>query len=185
MDIKKIVPTNWFSREESQTGNLPAQQEVSSFGSLARLHQEMDRLFENAFRDFRLPSDFSLPSVKLGHLFDNVTLRPKVDVASTDKEYTVTFEIPGVDEEDVKLELAHDGTLTVKGEKRQEKEQKDKNFYRVERSYGSFQRTLSLPEDADHESMNASFKNGVLTITCARKAVAQAPTRRIEIRKAG
>jgi HSP20 family protein len=185
MDIKKIVPTNWFSREENQPGNLPAQQEASSFGSLARLHQEMDRLFENAFRDFRLPSDFSLPSVKLGHLFDNVSLRPKVDVASTDKEYTVTFEIPGVDEEDVKLELAHDGTLTVKGEKRQEKEQKDKSFYRVERSYGSFQRTLSLPEDADHETINASFKNGVLTITCARKAVAQAPTRRIEIRKAG
>lgn len=185
MDIKKIVPTNWFSREENQIGNLTAQQEAPSFGSLARLHQEMDRLFENAFRDFRLPSDFSLPSVKLGHLFENVLLRPKVDVASTDKEYTITFEIPGVDEDDVKLELAHDGTLTVKGEKRQEKERKDKSFYRVERSYGSFQRTLSLPEDADHESINASFKNGVLTITCARKAVAQAPTRRIEIRKAG
>jgi HSP20 family protein len=86
MDIKKIVPANWFSREENQAANLPAQQEASSFGSLARLHQEMDRLFENAFRDFRLPPDFSLPSVKLGHLFDNVTLRPKVDVASTDKE---------------------------------------------------------------------------------------------------
>lgn len=177
MDIKKIVPSNWFSREENQTGNLPAQQEASSFGSLARLHQEMDRLFDNAFRDF------SLPSVKLGHLFDNALLRPKVDVASTDKEYNITVEIPGVDENDVKLELTQDGTLTVKGEKRQEKEQKDKNFYRVERSYGSFQRTLSLPEDADHESLNASFKNGVLTITCARKAVAQAPTRRIEIKK--
>jgi HSP20 family protein len=184
MHIKKIVPSNWFSREENQTGNLPTQQQAPSFGSLARLHQEMDRLFENAFRDFRLPSDFNLPSVKLGHLFDNVLLRPKVDVASTDKEYTVTFEIPGVDEEDVKLELAHDGTLTVKGEKRQDKEQKDKNFYRVERSYGSFQRTLSLPEDADQEKNSASFKNGVLTITCARKAIAQIPTRRIEIRKA-
>lgn len=179
MNIKKIVPSNWFSREEN---HLPGQQDASSFGSLARLHQEMDRLFENAFRDFRLPSDFSLPSVKLGHLFDNV-LRPKVDVASTDKEYTVTVEIPGVDENDVKLELTQDGTLTIEGEKRQEKEQKDKNFHRVERSYGSFQRTLSLPEDADHESLNASFKNGVLTITCARKTVAEAPTRRIEIKK--
>lgn len=184
MDIKKIVPSNWFSHEENQTGHLPAQQEASSFGSLARLHQEMDRLFENAFRDFRLPTEFSLPSVRLSCLLDNVLLRPKADIASTEREYTVTVEIPGVDEDDVKLELTQDGTLTVKGEKRQEKEQKDKSFYRVERSYGSFQRTLSLPEDADHESVDASFKNGVLTITCARKAVAQAPTRRIEIRKA-
>lgn len=177
MDIKKIVPSNWFSREENQTENLPVQQETSSFSSLARLHQEMDRLFDSAFRDF------SLPSVKLGHLFDNALLRPKVDVASTDKEYTVTVEIPGVAEDDVKLELTQGGTLTVKGEKRQEKEQKDKNFYRVERSYGSFQRTLSLPDDADHESLNASFKNGVLTITCARKEAAEEPTRRIEIKK--
>ena len=84
----------------------------------------------------------------------------------------------------MKLELTPDGALIVRGEKKQEKEQKDKNFYRSERSYGSFQRTLSLPEDASRDNIDASFKNGVLTITCPRKAVAQTPTKRIDIKRA-
>ncbi len=80
--------------------------------------------------------------------------------------------------------VTHDGQLIIRGEKKQEKEQKDKNFYRTERSYGSFQRTLSLPEDAAKDIIDASFKNGVLTITCPRRAVAQTPAKRIEIKKA-
>lgn len=179
MDIKKIVPSNWFSREENQTGNLLANQDASQpYSSLARFHQEIDHMFDGLFRDFKLPS------MRLGSVFDTIVLRPKVDIASTDKEYTITIEIPGVNEDDVKLELSQDGILTIKGEKKQEKEQKDKNFYRVERSYGSFQRTLSLPEDADAENINASFKNGILTVSMPRKANVDTSVRRIEIKKA-
>ncbi|MGL1321181.1 Hsp20/alpha crystallin family protein, partial [Vibrio parahaemolyticus] len=81
-----------------------------------------DRLFDDMFRDF------SLPSLRLrpGNLFGNANalLQPNMDIASTDKEYTVTVEIPGVDENDIKLELSQEGILTVRGEKKQEKEHK-------------------------------------------------------------
>jgi len=182
MDIKKIAPWNWFGHEENQSRNLPAQQEPSALGSLARLHQDMDRLFENAFRDFGLPSFFG-EQPRLGASLETVFLRPKVDISSTDQEYVMTVEVPGVAEEDLKLELGHDGTLSIRGEKRQEDDHKGKNFHRVERSYGSFERTLSLPDDVNLDKIQASFKNGVLTITCLRQALAQTPKRQIEIKK--
>ena len=68
----------------------------------------------------------------------------------TDKEYSITVEVPGVSEKDVKIEIV-DNTMTIKGEKKQEKEEKEKDYYRVERSHGSFQRLLSLPEDANQD----------------------------------
>lgn len=176
MDIKKLNPWNWFGHEEEQARNVPMRQGDRQFYSpLSQLHRDIDRMFGNVF-----------PGIGWGRMLDieDGLLRPNVDVSSTDKEYTITVEVPGVDEKDVKLELANDGQLTIRGEKKQEKEQKDKNFHRVERSYGSFQRTLSLPEDANRETINATFKNGVLTITCPRKAIAQTPAKQIEIKKA-
>ena len=176
MDIKKLNPWNWFSHEEEQARNVPVRQgDRQHYSPLAQLHRDIDLMFGNVF-----------PGIGWGRMLDidDGLLRPNVDVASTDKEYTITVEVPGVDEKDVKLELTHDGQLIIRGEKKQEKEQKDKNFYRSERSYGSFQRTLSLPEDAAKDVIDASFKNGVLTITCPRKAIAQTPTKRIEIKNA-
>jgi HSP20 family protein len=176
MDIKKLNPWNWFSREEDQSRNAPVRKGVpQAYSPLMQLHRDIDRMFDGIF-----------PSVGWGRILDvdNDLLRPRVDVASTDKEYIITVEVPGVEEKDVKLELTHDGQLVVRGEKKQEKEQKEKNFHRVERSYGSFQRTFSLPEDANQENINASFKNGLLTITLQRKAISQTPAKRIEIKKA-
>jgi HSP20 family protein len=177
MDIKRLNPWNWFSHEEDQAKNVPVQRNNASHGyhPLVQLHHDIDRMFGSVF-----------PGIGWGRMLDveDGLLRPKVDVASTDKEYTITVEVPGVDEKDVKLELTPDGQLIIRGEKNQEKEQKDKSFYRVERSYGSFQRTLSLPEDVGKDKIDASFKNGVLTITCPRNAVAQIPAKRIEIKKA-
>jgi HSP20 family protein len=138
----------------------------------------MDNLFENAFRGFGI-SPFA------SELFTPLTasglLKPQVDVAATDKEYLITVEVPGVGEKDVKIEVAGD-TMTIRGEKKQEKEEKEKNYYRVERSYGSFQRVLSLPEDADQEDIKAKFENGVLTITMPRKALPKPEVKEIEIR---
>jgi HSP20 family protein len=107
--------------------------------------------------------------------------KPTLDLSATDKEYTLTVEIPGVDEKDVNLEMVND-TLTVRGEKKQEKEEKDKDYYRVERSYGSFQRVLSLPDDVDQQGVKAVFKRGVLTISMPRKALPQPDIRKIEIK---
>jgi HSP20 family protein len=176
MDIKKLNPWNWFSHEDEQARNVTVQRNTpQTYHPLMQLHHDIDRMFGNVF-----------PGVGWGRMLDSDDglLRPNVDVASTDKEYIITVEVPGVDENDVKLELTHDGQLIIRGEKTQEKEQKDKNFYRSERSYGSFQRTLSLPEDAAKDVIDASFKNGVLTISCPRNAVAHTPAKRIDIKKA-
>lgn len=83
---------------------------------------------------------------------------PMLDVAANDREYTISVELPGVCEKDAQLEFSHD-TLVIKGEKKQEKEEKDKNFYRMERSYGSLQRVLSMPEDAEQEGIAAADIN--------------------------
>ncbi len=108
-------------------------------------------------------------------------LKPRADLSATDTEYQLTVEIPGINERDVSLDISGN-TLTIRGEKRQEKEEKAKDYYRIERSYGSFQRVLSLPEDVDQDTIKATFKNGVLTVTMPRKAVTGgAEVKQIEI----
>ena len=89
--------------------------------------------------------------------------------------------MPGVDEKDVQLELIND-TLKIKGDKKQQKEEKEKNYYRIERSYGSFQRVLSLPEDADQDNIKAVYKNGIMNITIPRKAAPKTEVKQIEIK---
>jgi HSP20 family protein len=135
-------------------------------------------MFDEAFRSF------GLPDAGLGRWGTSMAqfdwLKPSLDVGATEKEYSVSVELPGVDAKDVRLELNGD-TLKIKGEKNQEKEEKDKNYYRVERSYGSFQRILSLPEDADSDGIKASYKNGIMNVTIPRRALPDAGTRQIEI----
>jgi len=181
MDIKKLAPWNWFKNEEaSEAKNMPIRKSEEHYRSpLASLHQEIDRMFENTFNNFRMPF---LNDQALDSKIDGALLKPKVDIAVSDKEYTVTVEVPGVEEENVQLELMN-GTLVIKGDKKLESEQKDKGFYRIERSYGSFQRVLTLPEDVDHEKIDAKFKNGVLTITLLRKEVSMPKGKLIDIKK--
>ena len=188
MEMKKWMPWNWFEKEEKDEGkNVPVRrddaldQELAFPKTLQNFHREFDRIFNQAFRGFRLEPTWS-DGVLWPRMADGM-LKPTLDLSATEKEYTIAVEIPGVDEKDVKLEMAND-TLTIRGEKKQEKEEKDKNFYRVERSYGSFQRVLSLPEDADQDAVKATFKRGILTISMPRKAMPQADVRKIEINSA-
>ena len=181
MDLKKLVPWNWFKKENGGNGHtIPVKKSMDGTPySPARIfHDEMDRFFD----DFFTGSGFSLPGVGRGLLegMDSTILKPRLDLGATDNAYTITVEIPGVSEKDICLELAHD-TLTICGEKKQETQERNKNFYRVERSYGAFQRTLSLPEDANRENIQADFKNGVLTIRIQRTVLSGTRARQIEI----
>jgi len=188
MNMKKWIPWNWFKNEDEDAGKaVPIQRSLAQFqdhdlsGSLARFHQDVDRLFNHAFRGVGLsPLGFDrrfLPRVSDG------TIKPMLDLGATDKTYTIEVEVPGVDEKDIKVEIVND-TLTIRGEKRHEKEEHDKNYYRMERSYGAFQRVLSLPEDADQDGVAAVFKNGVLTVTMPRMAAEQTNVRQIEVKNA-
>lgn len=93
-----------------------------------------------------------------------------LDIQETDKQYKIALEVPGVEEKDIQITLDND-VLMVRGEKRQEQEKKEGGFHRVERAYGSFQRALNLPDDANQDSIKASFKNGVLTVTIDKREV--------------
>jgi HSP20 family protein len=106
------------------------------------------------------------PVRKEGEREERMTLTdwaPLVDVVEDEKEYSVKAELPEVKKEDVKITV-QDDVLTMSGERTQEKEEKGKKFHRIERAYGSFSRSFTLPEDADASKISADFKNGVLTV---------------------
>jgi HSP20 family protein len=151
MNLKSLIPVG-RQREMARTDN--------PFFSLQR---EIDRLFDDFTRGF--------PSV--GNGFGTASaMMPTMDVAETDKEIEITAELPGLEEKDVQINVA-DNVLTIKGEKKAEKEEKDKNYRLVERSYGSFERSLQLPEGVNADAIKASIEKGVLKVVVPKPAPAQ------------
>ena len=134
------------------------------------LRREMDRLFDDAFRSFGVPS--------LG--FGRDEGWPSVEVSETDKDVKVTAELAGLDEKDVEVLLA-EGVLTIRGEKKSETEDKGRHF--SERYYGHFERRVALPTEVDEDKIQASFKNGVVTVTMPKSAKAQERVKRIPLSK--
>jgi HSP20 family protein len=182
IDLKKWAPWNWFRKEQDTRqepanvpvakANLPATLPPASLDPLLQLHREVERLFDDAFRGFGVQwPRLALPGVPSAW---PGLLRPALDIQETDKQYRITLEVPGVEEKDIQITL-DDDVLWIRGEKRQEQEHKDAQYHCVERSYGSFQRALDLPEDADQDAIKASFKNGVLSITIDKRAPATPP----------
>ena len=104
-----------------------------------------------------------------------------MDVAETEKEYTVTAELAGMDEKDVDVTL-QDGVLTIHGEKKTERDEKSERCCLTERSYGTFSRSLSLPVEVEEDKIDASFKKGVLTIRLPKTPVAESKAKKIEIK---
>lgn len=143
---------------------------------------EMDRMFDR-FSGFGLPSMrrmFDLtPSGESSFTF-NV---PAVDVTEDDKVFKIAAELPGLEEKDIEVSVTGD-VLTLKGEKRQEKEEKNKNWYVSERTYGSFQRAFTLPDGVDRDKIAAEFAKGVLTVTLPKNAEAQKQQKKIEVKAA-
>jgi HSP20 family protein len=108
---------------------------------------------------------------------------PRIDVAETDNTIEVTAELPGLDEKDVDVVL-RDDVLTVKGEKKSEREEKKKDYHLIERSFGSFARSIRLPFEADSEAVKASFNKGVLRVVINKPAQVKDKTVKIPVRSA-
>jgi HSP20 family protein len=106
---------------------------------------------------------------------------PAVDITEDDKGYRIAAELPGMSEKDIDVSISGD-MLTIKGEKRQEREEKEKNRYLSERSYGMFQRSFPLPEGVDRDKISADFSKGVLTLTLPKTADAQKQQKKIEVK---
>jgi HSP20 family protein len=137
------------------------------------MQNEMNRMFDRFFDD-----PFGLTRVGGERLS---AFLPSVDVSETDKEIKVTAELPGMDEKDIEIRLDHDN-LVITGEKKAESEEKGKNFHRVERSFGSFQRVIPLESEIDAEKIEAVFEKGVLNVTLPKPAASVSKTRKIEIK---
>lgn len=138
---------------------------------------EMDRMFD------RFAKGFSFSSLEPFWTNNAELAAPAVDLTEDDKTYKVTAELPGMDEKDIDVTVSG-GALVIKGEKKEEKEEKDKNYYLSERSYGSFQRSFSLPEGVDQDKIAANFAKGVLTVTLPKTADAQKTQKKIEVKAA-
>lgn len=155
MTIKDLVPRFVRGRE-----NVPVRHgERDPFHEFQR---EMNRLFDDFFTGFPLiprwdegdpaPAGFS----------------PRVDVSETEKDVTVSAELPGLDEKDISVEM-DDSAITIRGDKKEEKEEKGRNWFRREQSYGSFQRVVVLPVGVDGAKAKARFRKGVLTVTVPKR----------------
>ena len=148
------------------------------------LRQEIDRLFDDFGLGFRWPFGRSLFAAEpLFRRRMTWAKMPAVDVVESEKAYEITADLPGMDEKNIEVKIT-DGVMTIKGEKQEEKEEKKKDYYLQERSFGSFQRSFELPDTVDPDKIEASFKKGVLTVTIPKKAEAQKPAKKIEVKAA-
>lgn len=107
---------------------------------------------------------------------------PSVDILETENELLLKADLPGVDMKDVDIQLEN-GTLTLRGERKFESEKKEGGYHRIERSYGSFARSFTLPETVDAEAVKADYKNGVLTVTLPKKELAKPRQIRVEVKQ--
>ncbi len=131
------------------------------FRDLNALQDRMNRLFEDAGRGWRGDEPVSTTSWS-----------PAIDIFETEGEIVVKAELPGMDRKDISLNLENN-VLTLKGERKFEKETKEENYHRIERSYGGFGRTFSIPSMVDEEKIRADYKDGVLKIILPKKEQAK------------
>jgi len=156
---------------------VPARRETE-WHPFDNLRREVDRLFED-FGFWRGPRRSLIDlEPRWPRAWDIGS--PAVDVVENDKAYEVTAELPGLDEKSIDVRFAN-GTLTIMGEKTEEREEKKKDYYVSERSYGSFRRAFQVPDGVDTDKIGASFKNGVLTVTLPKSPEAQKTEKKIPV----
>lgn len=167
MSLKSLMP---FARSSTPS---PSGYDMDPFTAMRR---DMDRLFDDMWKGFgganRLPA-----------VFGNGSAAPRIDVKETATGIEVSAELPGVDEKDIEVEL-QDDVLTIRGEKKIEKEEgdKEKGYHVMERSYGSFARSVALPYSAESDKVTADFTKGVLKVVIPRPAEVAAKTKKIEVK---
>jgi HSP20 family protein len=173
MTTKRIAPWRWGGLKRWESEANPIQNFRSEMEALRR---DMDRLFEDFWQGDRL-------SLTVPESMGSMDLMPRVDETEDEKGFHVRVELPGMDQKDVDITMS-DGFLTISGEKKQDEEETGKNFYRKERSFGSFRRVLQLPGDIDESKIDASFKKGVLSIELPKTEEARKKVKHISVKAA-
>jgi HSP20 family protein len=137
------------------------------FGELGSLRREMDRLWDSFFGERPLARAWEREWA------------PSLDVSETKDNFVVKAEVPGIDAKDIDISLTGD-VLTIKGEKKQEKEEKEEDYHLIERSYGAFSRSIRLPAEVESTKIKASYKNGILRVTLPKSEKVKAKEVRIK-----
>ena len=159
--------------KKPETSETPVQRYVDPFSAM---RAEMDRVFDS----FLGRSLWRFPA--LARADDSDVVTPSIDVRETETEFVVEAELPGMDEKDVSVTL-NNGVLTLKGEKKSEREEKQDDYHLMERSYGSFQRSFRLADAVDPDKVKASFDKGVLKVSMPKRPEAVKAEKRIPIGK--
>ena len=170
------------SKEPAKT-KAPPPASPASYFPLGTLRDDIDRAFDRMFKDWPRFGALTAPDFFGGGEFFGKTgaIAPRVDVTEDNNAYEITAEMPGVEEKDIEVSVRED-RLTLRGEKKGEKEEKKKDYHMTERSYGSFERSFRLPGNVDAENIKADFAKGVLTVTLPKTAEAKAKERKIAIK---
>lgn len=170
--MKNVTPV----KEKEQEKNVPKRHEHDSFSSYPfhLLQRDMNHLFDSFARGL----DMWRPRIVEPFLGD---FHIKLDLKDNDQDIVLTAEIPGVQQKDIEISLNNE-TLTIKGEKKEVKEETEKGYYRSERSYGSFQRMIPLPCGIDKDKVQATYDNGVLKVVMPKCKEALEVVKKIEIK---
>ncbi len=167
MAIRDLIPWGRESRS-----SVPSTFRGDEGNPFLTLHREMNRLFDDVVSRFDVPSVFGRGAMAW----------PSIEVVPTDKDVKITAELPGLEEKDVEV-LIDEDVLTIRGEKKAETEDKERGF--SERYYGRFERVIPLPFEVEEDKAEASFKNGVLSVTLPKSPKAQEKAKRIAINAGG
>jgi len=171
MTIRKLTP--WNRRKK----HVPVRRDAAMVDPFSSFSREIDGLFDGIMDDFFC---WASPLLEAGGQND---FTPRVDILESDTAFEVRAEVPGVDEKDLEVSLAGD-RLTLRGERKEDNEEKRKDYYRRERSHGAFHRMIALPEGIDPDKVEASFKRGVLTVKLPKTEAALNTRRRIPVKAA-
>jgi HSP20 family protein len=164
VEVRKTTPATRLAADPWQSFRSEMDRLFDRFAGIPSLR----RMFDVEPNAWRYESSFGLAA-------------PAVDITEDDKAYKIAAELPGMNEKDIEVTLSGD-VLVLKGEKRQEREEKEKNRYLSERSYGAFQRSFALPEGIDREKIAADFSQGVLTLTLPKTPAAQQRQKTIKVK---
>jgi HSP20 family protein len=140
--------------------------ELAPFRDFERMRGDMDRLWDSFFEE--------RPLMRVGEWL------PSLDVAETKNDIVVKVELPGMDQKDIDISLS-DGHLIIKGEKKQEKEEKEENYHFIERNYGAFARSVHLPKEVNRDKISASYKDGVLKVVLPKSEEAKKKEVKIKV----
>ncbi len=147
---------------------IERRREGNVFTPFVDLQREIDRMFDEAFEDFGIRR-----STRNGFI-------PTVNVYETEEAVNIEMEIPGIEKDELDIDLS-DGVLTVKGEKKDEREDKSRNYHLYERTFGSFSRSFRIPDNVDQDQAKAKYEEGILKIELPKKEEAKREAKKLEI----